>query len=102
MSESMPSYGRQAALVSFDTDAWSRLVGEGLLARAARIALRRKVRRGVLQVAVSWPLLMELAGLYDHKQTLWRKALRELRLLGKGRILRERPARVQIEVKLGR
>jgi len=45
---------------------------------------------------------MELTGAYGHKRALWNKSIRELRRLGGGRILVERPARAIAEAKLGR
>jgi hypothetical protein len=92
----------QTELLSFDTNAWSNLLGDGLLARASLHALRRQVATRAVQVAVSWPLVMELTGAYDHKRTLWNKSIREFHRLAGSRILLERPARAIAEVRLGR
>jgi hypothetical protein len=90
-------------LISFDTNAWSKLLGGGgALERASLHHLRRKVKTRELRVAVSWPLIMELTGTFGHKRALWQKAVRQLKELGGGRILLERPARAQAEVRLGR
>jgi len=47
----------QTELLSFDTNAWSNLLGEGPLERASLLALRRQVATRAGQAAVSWPLV---------------------------------------------
>lgn len=92
----------QIDLLSFDTNAWSNLLGDGPLERASLLALRRQVATRAVQVAVSWPLIMELTGVYVHKRALWKKSIREFHRLARARILLERPARAIAEVRLGR
>jgi len=90
-------------LLSFDTNAWSYLVRqESMLRRQALLRLRREVHVGRIQVAMSHPLVSELCGLAANDRGTWRKALRELVVLGRGRLLHERAVRWTLEKKLRR
>jgi hypothetical protein len=90
-------------LVSFDTNAWSELRrGRDALVRTALLELRRAVKERRVQVVVSVPLLMELAGLYDVDHRLYQRCLRELATLGQHRILKTQPEREALELKFRR
>jgi hypothetical protein len=90
---------QKPALISFDTNAWSALVqDDDLFTRATLTRLRRAVRDGVLRVAISLPLLMELMALAEHA-ALWQRTLRELKALGHHRVLRHHSARSAAEVR---
>jgi hypothetical protein len=66
------------------------------------IKLRREVRSGRLQVTASWPLIMELAGLYESDLRLYQRCLRALRELSRSKILLTRPDRVELELRKAR
>lgn len=90
---------RPAQRIAFDVNGLVALCRDDALGRAARLKARKHVRLGQLVVVAGFPLLAELAGLSATKPEIFRRQMRELERLCKGRVLRRWIDRVLPEVR---
>ena len=85
--------------VALDTMAASHLCDGSLRSRAVLHTLRSRVKQGTFKLVATWPLIEELAGLFDSNPTLYRRIMREVARLSRGRLLNHGLVRVPLEVR---
>lgn len=85
--------------IAFDANALGYLCEDAPLSRAAKLRLRRQVDDGTAQVVAGWPLVGELACMAQRNWERFKRQMRELRRLTKGRLLHHWSDRVPLEAK---